>query len=73
MLLDRLNLSINKAVQKNAYEILSCHISLLLSGQETGCEIMGIHCSAYDGRAGWRRMPLVFELVAEHLKRSLLF
>lgn len=42
MLLDRLNLSINKAVQKNAYEILSCHISLLLSGQETGCEIMGI-------------------------------
>lgn len=33
MLLDKLNLSINDAVQKNAYEMAECHIYLLGSRQ----------------------------------------
>lgn len=31
---------------------------------------MGIYCCTYESQAGWRRVTLVFELLAEHWKRN---
>lgn len=45
---------------------LACHIGLLVSGQWMGHEIMGIYSCAYESQAGWRRVTLVFELLAKH-------